>query len=142
VVSLVVAPFLSQLNLVLQMIILVLLWLSYLLKRRGRFFLHGSFVSTAVVLNAVAFLLVMGPSLISLTVDQFASLSLWASAVVLVHAVLGSVVLVLGIWIVGSWRFRSGTVYCAGKKRVMLPTIVAWTIAAALGVYLYLLLYF
>lgn len=135
------APFLSQLNLVLQMIILVLLWLSYLLKRRGRFFLHGSLMSTAVVLNAVAFLLVMGPSLISLTVDQFASLSLWASVVVLVHAVLGSVVLVLGIWIVGSWRLRSGTRYCAGKKKVMLPTIVAWTIAAALGVYLYLLLY-
>ena len=136
------APFLSQLNLVLQMIILVLLWSSYLLKRRGRFFLHGSLMSTAVVLNAVAFLLVMGPSLISLTVDQFASLSLWASVIVLVHAVLGSVVLVLGIWIVGSWRFRPGTTHCAGKKKVMLPTIVAWTIVAALGVYLYLLLYF
>jgi len=135
------APFLSQLNLVLQLIILVLLWSSYLLKRRGRFFLHGSLMSTAVVLNAVAFLLIMGPSLISLTVDQFASLSLWASVVVLVHAFLGSVVLVLGIWIVGSWRLRSGTRYCAAKKKVMLPTIVAWTIAAALGIYLYLLLY-
>jgi uncharacterized membrane protein YozB (DUF420 family) len=135
------APFLSQVNLGLQAVILVLLLSSYVMKRRGRFFLHGSLMLTAVVLNGVSFLLVMGPSLSSLTVDLFTGLSLGASLVVLIHAVLGSVALILGIWIVGSWRLRSGTRYCAGKKKVMLVTFVLWTMAVSLGVYSYLLLY-
>jgi uncharacterized membrane protein YozB (DUF420 family) len=136
------APFFSQVNLGLQVVILVLLLSSYLLKRRRRFFLHGSLMLTAVVLNAVGLLLVMGPSLLSLSVDLFAGLSLVASVVVLIHAVLGSVVLILGIWIVGSWRLRSNVQPCVRKKHVMLVTMVLWITALLLGVYVYTLLYF
>jgi uncharacterized membrane protein YozB (DUF420 family) len=133
---------LSQVNLGLQVVVLVLLLSSYLLKRRGRFFLHGSLMLTAVVLNAVGLLLVMGSSLLSLSADSFAGLSLVASVVVLIHAVLGSIVLILGIWIVGSWRLRSNVQPCVRKKRVMLVTIALWIIVLSLGVCVYAPLYF
>jgi uncharacterized membrane protein YozB (DUF420 family) len=136
------APFLSQVNLGLQVVILVLLFSSYLLKRGGKFFVHGRLMLTAVILNLVGFLLVMGPSLVSLTADLFAGLSLVASLIVLIHAALGSIVLILGIWIVGSWRLRSNVQPCVRKKHVMRITIVLWIITLLLGVYVYALLYF
>jgi uncharacterized membrane protein YozB (DUF420 family) len=131
----------AQINLGLQISLLFLLILSYLIKRRGKFFAHGSIMLVAVVLNAVSFLLVMGPSLLSLGETVLARASDKLSVVIIAHASLGALAEVLGIWIVGSWRLRSGTEHCVRTKRLMLATFVVWLAALSLGVLLYTLLY-
>lgn len=131
----------AQINLVVQVFILVFLFAGLILKRRNRFFSHGTIMLVAVVLNAISFFLVMGPSLLGLgqTVREHPSNRL--SLVVLGHASFGSAAEVLGIWLVGSWRLRSSVQGCVRKKRIMLVTIVLWLIAILFGILLFTLLY-
>jgi uncharacterized membrane protein YozB (DUF420 family) len=131
----------AQINLVVQVAILVSLFAGLILKKRNKFFLHGTAMLVAVVLNAISFFLVMGPSLLSLgqTVEEHALNRL--SLAVLGHASFGSAAEVLGIWLVGSWRLRSSVQGCVRKKRIMLVTIVLWLIAILFGILLFTLLY-
>lgn len=131
----------AQINVGLQVGLALLLSLGFIFKRRGVFFLHGAFMLIATVLNAVSFLLVMGPSLLGfgrVVVDY--PLSKFSMAIV-AHASLGSIAEILAIWIVGSWRLRSETHYCIRRKRIMLATAVLWLIALSLGVLIYIFNY-
>jgi hypothetical protein len=95
----------------------------------------------AVVLNAFSFVLVMGPTFLrsgpTLRANPLNRLSL----VTLGHAGAGSLAEILGIWVVASWRLRSSTGKCVGKKKVMLAIALLWLTAILLGILLYVLLY-
>jgi uncharacterized membrane protein YozB (DUF420 family) len=131
----------AQIDLVVQIVILVVLFAGLILKKKSKFFSHGTSMLVAVVLNAIPFFLVMGPSLLSLgqTVREYPLNRL--SLVVLGHASFGSVAEVLGIWIVGSWRLRSSVQGCVAKKRFMLVTFALWLTAIFFGILLFTLLY-
>jgi uncharacterized membrane protein YozB (DUF420 family) len=130
-----------QINLGLQVGLAFLLLSGIFLKRKGVFFWHGVFMLIATGLNAASFLLVMGPSLLGLgTVIVDYPLNRF-SLVTVAHASLGSIAEILAVWIVGSWRLRSETQHCVGKKSFMLVTIVLWLIALFLGVLTYVLKY-
>jgi uncharacterized membrane protein YozB (DUF420 family) len=131
----------AQINLGLQVGLALLLLSGVVLMRRGSFFLHGVFMLVATVLNAVSFFLVMGPSLVGWSSAIVAYPLIKFSVVIVAHASLGSIAEVLAIWLVGSWRLRSGSDYCARKKSLMLVTIVLWLIALLLGVVTYFLEY-
>ncbi|MGA3192705.1 MAG: hypothetical protein ABSD73_09375 [Candidatus Bathyarchaeia archaeon] len=95
----------------------------------------------AVTLHTVLIFAIMVPSFASL-VGSFGNL-LWPSALaVLSHAVLGSLVELLGLYLVLAWALNRWNVkVCHGNKRFMKPTIILWLIEIALGAYVYILLY-
>jgi uncharacterized membrane protein YozB (DUF420 family) len=57
---------LSQANLVLEIMILMVLFAAFALKRKGNFLKHGGMMLAGVVLNILSFVIVMGPTLFSL----------------------------------------------------------------------------
>jgi uncharacterized membrane protein YozB (DUF420 family) len=59
---------LSQANLVLEIIILMVLFAAFALKRKGKFLKHGTMMLAGVVLNILSFAIVMGPAFLSLRV--------------------------------------------------------------------------
>ena len=141
VVKSMVSPFVAQINLVFQIIILALLFASLMLKKRRNYFLHGTTMMIAVILNAFSFILVMGPSLLNLgrlVVDK--PLNIISMATV-THGILGAIAEILAVWVVVSWRLRSSTRYCIRKRKMMQVTLVVWLIALFLGILLYAFLY-
>ena len=132
-------------NLVLQILTLTLLLAGFILKRRGKFIQHARIMLVAVVLNAVSFLLVMGPSLLGSLLDRFGFFARDPlgefSIVTAIHVALGTVAEILGIWIVSSWHLSSSFNKCSRRKKVMRATLILWTTALVLGVLLYFLKY-
>lgn len=127
----------AEANLVLQIVAFAIVLVGYSFKRMRRYIQHGWIMLTALILTFISLFLVMLPSLLgfgeSIPVSTF--------TVALVHASLGSVVVVLAIFLVGSWRLQKSTANCIRRKKVMRVTIILWTVTFILGVELFLLLY-
>jgi hypothetical protein len=130
----------EQVNLGLQIGILALIWVAYFIKKRRKYFIHGALMSVGVILNIISFLLVMGPSLLSLGIVRTHPLHEY-SLITLAHSAIGGIALILGAITVVSWRLQSTTKNCVKMKRLMKPTIILWTIALVLGILLYIVLY-
>ena len=95
----------------------------------------------AVTLHTILIFAIMVPSLASL-VGSLGNLLTTSTLVILSHAVLGSLVEVLGLYLVLAWALNHWNVkVCHGNKRFMKPTIILWLIEIALGTYVYILLY-
>jgi uncharacterized membrane protein YozB (DUF420 family) len=127
----------SQVNLVLQIAILILLSIGYMLKRRGNFLGHGRTMLLSLMLNIISFLLVMGPSLVGFSGFLEAEPLAYVSVITLLHAGFGTVAMILAMWVVASWRLRSSTEGCMQRKNTMRITIILWTIALLLGIWVY-----
>ena len=132
--------FIAQVNLGLQITILTIILIGYILKRKAKFFLHGTSMLVGVVLNLISFLLVMGPSLFSFEIIRTQPLN-EVSLIALTHGIIGGTALVSGALIVASWHLQSSTKNCVKRKKLMRMTIVLWTIALVLGIWLYTILY-
>jgi hypothetical protein len=130
----------ATISLLIQLTVLVLLVTSYMLKRREKFRLHGILMLSAVIVHAAMVFWLMIPSFNAIVVT--AGLSSFSVTTAMFHAPFGIISLILGIWVVGSWRLRKSIAFCAPKKRIMLFTFITWIIAITLGVILYLSLYF
>jgi len=136
-----VSTFVARSNLVFQIAILALLIVSLVLKKKRNYFLHGSTMMIAAILNAFSFILVMGPSLLNLEKFVVNYPLSRLSVVAMAHGILGAIAEILAIWVVISWRLRSSTKYCVRKRKIMRVTFVLWFIAVFLGVLLYAFLY-
>ena len=132
---------LSQANLILEIIILMVLFAAFALKRKGKFLKHGGMMLVGVVLTILSFVIVMGPALFSLGQNGLFDHPGRLYFVTLVHAGLGGAALALGIFLVASWHFQASTQNCVRRKRIMRLTFVLWVLALILGILLYMLLY-
>ncbi len=132
----------ATLNLVLQIATLSIVISGYILKRRMRLIRHGIFMLVAVVLELFSFALVMGPSFLSLVGSGFVQRPILLSTVTIVHASLGAVTLVTGIWIAGSWHLQTSIDNCKKRKGVMRYLFVIWILTLIFGIILYTLLHF
>jgi len=129
-------------NLVFQIVIFLFLAVGFLVAKAKRSFQkHGLIMGIAVGLHTVSILIVMVPSLAAsrgLFADLYASLSL----VVLSHAILGSLVEILGIYLVGAWAInRKNVKACFKRKTPMRATVFLWLLELIGGAYTYILLY-
>ena len=62
--------------------------------------------------------------------------------VLLLHTILGSLVEILGVYLVGTWAANRANVQaCSKRKRAMQVTLLLWLVELLLGVYAYVLLY-
>jgi uncharacterized membrane protein YozB (DUF420 family) len=135
------ATFLADVNLLFQLAILTVLIGSVFFKSRGSYSKHGITMGIAVALHTVSIFLIMLPSLEALT-GLFENLLAPLTLVVLLHAVLGSLVELFGIYLILVWALHQEDVkVCFKNKKKMNPTIVLWLIELALGIYVYVLLY-
>lgn len=132
----------ATISLIFQIVVLVLLFAGVGLKGRKKFRQHGITMLTAVVLHIITILVVMIPSFISGFISP-GSIDLANALVVtsLVHAFVGIAALLLGVWLVASWRLKADMKTCFAKKSIMRVTITIWLITLFLGIFIYWNLY-
>ena len=111
------------------------------MKRRMKFRLHGLVMLVALSAHITVILAIMVPSfviaLVPITLENPTSV---IGVLAPIHAAAGSIVAVLGVWVVGSWRLRRSLEYCAPKRKVMRATFIVWLVSLSLGVLFYLVL--
>ena len=137
------AFFLSDLNLLLQIVLFVVLLVGFLLAKYKRSFRnHGVTMLAALVLHTILIFGVMLPSLLSLKAGLLANLSSTLALSTIPHAILGTIVEVFAIYLVGTFLFNHGDVKsCFKNKRRMQLTLILWFLEVILGIYIYFLLY-
>jgi uncharacterized membrane protein YozB (DUF420 family) len=142
------------LNLILQAIILVVLGLAIYARLRHNYVKHAMLMGSGIVLHTVAIFAIMVPSLLSMGVP-FRSLGTGFASLTILHATVGSLVEIIGIWLVATWvllplrgsaraTWRSNTASvekCFKRKNVMRVTIALWVTELILGIFIYMMLY-
>jgi hypothetical protein len=129
--------FVATVSLAFQLVVLALLIVGFGFKRRLRFRLHGFFMLVAVALHLIIIGVIMVPSFVAIILEKHAiSIGLLAPF----HAVAGTATAILGVWIVGGWRLRQSTKFCAPKRKFMRATFILWLVTLSLGVIFYFVL--
>ena len=129
----------ATISLVIQIVVLVLLFGSIWLKGKKKFRQHGMTMLIAVVLHIVVILAWMIPSFSSVfSAPGAINLADMLTVAILVHAFTGIAAVILGIWMVASWRLQADMKTCFAKKKIMRVTLALWLTALVLGIILYL----
>ncbi len=126
-------------NILVQLVALVLLFIGWQLKKRGKFVWHGDTMLVAVLLVVLLVISHMGPSLIGLAQDVSASFLNATQIVGLIHTVVGTVAIVLSAWLVANWAYvqSSSDRYCAARRKKMRTIAILWLAALAIGMTYY-----
>lgn len=110
-------------------------------KVKRSFRKHGTIMGIALGLHTVSILIVMVPSMLT-SRGLFEGLLTGLALVLLLHAILGSLVEILGVYLVGTWAANRANVQaCSKRKRAMQATLLLWLVELLMGVYAYVLLY-
>ncbi len=122
---------------VIQVVALILLVVGvypYRIRTKNRnLIMHGFLSIIAISLNLVTVIAIMIPAFAGKLVI-ISNLSLFQSAVVWLHAILGTMAIALGLTIILSWVSHPlGELGCSKMWKVMMPTFVIWTFALGLG---------
>lgn len=132
----------ADFTLLLQIVILFVLLLGYKLKMDKRFRRHGITMSLGVVLHVISILLVMIPSLISFSDLLITEISTIPVLVTWIHALIGLLAVIVGLFLIVEWRFRyPPKMTCAKRRPFMKPLFIMWTIALLLGIVVYVYAY-
>jgi uncharacterized membrane protein YozB (DUF420 family) len=135
------APFLSDLNLLFQVVIAAVLMLALFAIVKKKYVIHGVMMGCGVALHTTSIFIAMLPSLQNLGFLT-SGFSTRLSSIVIVHAAIGSAVEVLGVLLVVLWIFnRTKPDNCFRMKRIMWATMILWMLEFFLGIYIYTLLY-
>ncbi|MBS7633239.1 hypothetical protein KEJ15_06455 [Candidatus Bathyarchaeota archaeon] len=129
-----------QMNAVLQIIILAILFASIGFKIKKKYWQHGALTLIATVLNLFSFLLVMLPSALGKEIIQTQPFHA-VSIAILSHSIVGAVTVLLSLWLVATWHVRSETKDCFKRKNLMRVTIALWMLSLVLGFLVYAYLY-
>ncbi len=124
----------SDLNLLLQIVVIIILFVGVKYgkdKTQDSLKRHGRIMAIAVVLNAVGFLSVMGPSIFGYFSVPLGELSVFGIVSTSFHAVFGGMAEILGIAFVFNKKPKNIRLW-------MRLTSGFWVIAFVLGVSLYL----
>ena len=126
-------------SLIIQIIVLFLLILGYFLKRKLKFRQHGITMTTAFVLHLSMVFFIMIPSFVFAVVPEYIVPSPLAieSVIGLTHVILGTITLLLGGFLVVSWRFNKNIQGCISRKKYMLKTLTVWVATLVFGITLY-----
>jgi uncharacterized membrane protein YozB (DUF420 family) len=132
---------LADSNLLFQVAILLVLFASLWFKFRRNYLRHGISMGLAVVLHTVSVFAVMVPSLLA-SRGLFSDLSNRLALGLFSHAVLGSFVEVLGLYLLSILALNRGvSKACFRNKVIMRVTFVLWVVELVVGVFVYFLLY-
>ncbi len=93
----------------------------------------------AVVLHLITVVAVMGPTFGTFFTSPGTIVFDATVIMSLMHVALGSIAVVIGIWIVASWHFKTDLKVCFAKKKIMGPTFALWTLSVLLGTIMYVI---
>ena len=128
----------STYSLILELAALVVLWTGFAIQRRRTYRRHGFTMSVALAAHAVAIIAVMVNTFRGyFAVPGGANFGDSLFLLIFIHATIGVIVLILGIYLVGAWGFRKETKGCFKRKRIMIATFTLWMVAILLGVTIY-----
>jgi membrane-associated HD superfamily phosphohydrolase len=131
-----------DLTLVIQIIVLFILLLGYKFKMNMKFRNHGITMSVAVLLHLISIFTIMIPSMINfsnLLITEIASIPI---ILTWIHAILGVLSIIIGIFLVAEWRFRAPpNMTCIKRKPLMKPLIIMWVSGLILGIIIYIYAY-
>ncbi len=122
-------------NISLQLVVLLVIFVGWRLKKRGKFVWHGNLMLLAVFVVALMLISHMGPSLIGVEEDILTNISKVTPIIGFIHAVVGSGAIILGAWLVANWAYiqSSPNRYCASRKKRMRLILALWLTALLLG---------
>jgi uncharacterized membrane protein YozB (DUF420 family) len=129
---------LATANLVIQLVLIALLLGAVYLARRGRVIRHCTIVRGIVVVQIVTIFAVMLPSLLGY-VENVPSIP-FLYLELLIHHILGLVLIAIFIYV----NLEVGSVIrpVVKRKTAMRSALGVWLIAIALGIYIYLTIYY
>jgi uncharacterized membrane protein YozB (DUF420 family) len=132
----------TDINLILQIIMLIIVVVSLVYKNKRKFKTHAELMGTAVILLVVSLFAVMLPSFNS-NYDYFiTATSELGVQTTWIHMILGAVTLTLGIILVAAWALQpSNIAACIRRKRIMDITVLFWFISLIFGIATYILFY-
>ncbi len=125
-----------QINAVLQIVILALLFASMGFKLKKKYSLHGTLALVATILNLLSFVLVMLPSVLSKDIVRTNPFHV-VSIATLFHSTVGAIAMLLSVWLVAAWHLQSLPKGCFRRKNLMRAAIAFWMLSFALGFLLY-----
>ncbi len=127
--------FVATISLALQLTVLALLLGGFAFKRRMKYRQHGIVMLAALVIHIITIIVVMVPSLVlALITIALKNPTSFIGLLTPFHAAPGIVTLILSVWIVGSWRLRQSTKFCAPNSKLMLATFILWIITLIMGI--------
>jgi hypothetical protein len=95
---------------------------------------HGFFSSAAMASNVVLILVFMLPVFSKIVGADFAA-SLFQFPIMWLHSITGAVAVALGITMIVAWvKQPLADLGCSKAWKLMLPTLITWVIALALGI--------
>lgn len=125
-------------SLLLQIIILFVLFLGYKFKVDKKLRNHGIVMSIALFLHTFSILIVMVPSLLNYSGLLFTDFSNVLVIITWLHAPIGLLAVILGIFLVAKWKFDALVEKCAKRKHLMKPVMVLWIFSLFLGIAFYI----
>ncbi len=130
----------STTSLIVELIAFGLLFFGYSQRQRRKYRQHGIAAALAVALHLTVILSWMIASFVMFFSAARLNLSNVLQVSALVHVALGTAAVLLGVWLVGSWRLEIDIQKCFARKRLMLITLLVWSGAMLLGIVLYAVL--
>lgn len=131
-------PLTSDIGLILEIIVIIALLVGrFKFARQKKFAAHGRVMALTVALHAVSVLLIMVPSLgvsWDLFIENYSTPSV---LITWIHVPLGALALILGAYLVLSWRFRSVNETCYKRAKLMRPLWLLWLVSLLIGLYVF-----
>ncbi len=124
-------------SLIVELAALALLVFGFSLKEKRNYRQHGITMTVAVGLHLTVILSWMVISLVNFFAAVTLDLTNALQLTTLVHVGSGVVAAALGVWLVGAWHLQANVQGCFRRKRLMLTTLVLWSIAVLLGTFFY-----
>lgn len=132
----------TDLNLLLQIVTLAIIFVSLYYKKNGKIKLHATTMGTALVIHVLSFILVMGPSFFQSFAFFTSETGILGVQTAWIHAIPGALVLFLGVYLVSVWAIKASDVSpCYKRKRIMDATIGLWLLSLLFGIMTYILFY-
>jgi uncharacterized membrane protein YozB (DUF420 family) len=132
----------ADINLILQIVTLIMIFISLGYKSKNKFKIHGGLMGIAIILLLVSLFAVMFPSLSSNYEYLTTSTSELGVQTAWVHASLGIITLILGIFLVTAWALKTSNITaCMRRKRIMDITVLFWIISLVFGIATYIAFY-
>jgi uncharacterized membrane protein YozB (DUF420 family) len=136
------APIQTDINLIMQIIMVIIIFISLVYKNRLEFKMHGILMALAVVLHIISLVAVMGPSFaqaydyFTTATSEFAVQTTW------IHAIPGVIAMILGIFLIVGWALRPANLAaCSRNKRLMDLTVLLWVVSLVFGIVSYVAFY-
>jgi len=99
-------------------------------------------MGAAIGLHTAAIFGIMVPSMLGLD-GLLGNFMTNFALITLTHAALGTLVEIMGVWLIVAWLHDSSRAVgkCSGRKNIMRITIILWLAELALGLLVYTMLY-